>query len=203
VIASVIHKGVKFIGKLVLITVPIPVIFVIVLLIRELTLPGATDGISFYLTPSWEALLDPEVWLAAYSQIFFSLSIGFGTMIAYASFMPKKTEIPNSDLITAFANCVFSYLVGFSIFSILGYYAFSSGEMISEIAQARPRLAFVAFPTAIAELPIGGQFFSYLFYGILLLLGIDSAFSLLETIVAEFNDAFGFSKKKIVWCLRS
>ncbi|MBN1755052.1 sodium-dependent transporter, partial [bacterium] len=91
----IICKGVARVGKVVLITVPLPVILMIILVIRGLTLPGAMTGLSYYLTPDFAKLADPNVWLAAYSQVFFSLSLGFGIMIAYASYMPKYSEITN------------------------------------------------------------------------------------------------------------
>ena len=87
----IIYKGVKRVGKVVMWTVPLPVILLLILTIRGLTLPGAGDGILYYLTPDFTKLGDPATWLAAYGQVFFSLSIGFGIMIAYASYRPTRT----------------------------------------------------------------------------------------------------------------
>ncbi len=202
----IIRGGLKQVGKVLLFTVPIPVILVIILVIRGLTLPGAVQGINYYLSPDWSKILptmaifkDPlnplvwnwaNVWLAAYGQIFFSLSIGFGVMIAYSSFMPKTTEVPNSAAITSFSNCAFSFLAGFAVFSILGYYAVLTNVDVSTIAASGPGLAFIVYPVALAKMPFGIIFFYILFFMTLLLLGIDSAFSLLEAVATAISDKF-------------
>ena len=88
----IISRGVGRVGKVVLLTVPLPVILIIILMIRGLTLPGSLDGLAFYLTPDWSKLTDPNVWLAAYGQIFFSLSLGFGILIAtWASWSSRSS----------------------------------------------------------------------------------------------------------------
>lgn len=177
---AIIRSGLSGIGKVLLFTVPLPVILVLILLVRGLTLEGSATGLNHYLTPDWGRLADYHVWLAAYGQIFFSLSVGFGTMIAYASFMPKDTELPNSAAITSFSNCCFSFLAGLAVFSVLGYFAVATNVPMAEISQAGPGLAFIVYPAALARLPVYVTFFGALFFVTLLLLGIDSAFSLLE-----------------------
>lgn len=197
VIWFIIKKGLSYVGKVLLFTVPLPVILVLILLVRGLTLDGAAEGLNYYLSPDWARLKDANVWLAAYGQIFFSLSLGFGTMIAYSSFMPRDTELPNSAAITSFANCCFSFLAGLAVFSVLGYFAVATNiTMASEsISQsAGPGLAFIVYPAALAKLPVWVNFFGYLFFVTLLLLGIDSAFSLLETVSAALSDKFDISR---------
>ncbi|HEC81692.1 MAG TPA: sodium-dependent transporter, partial [Thermoplasmatales archaeon] len=92
----ILYKGVKRIGKVVAITVPLPTILLIILTIRGLTLPGAMQGVSYYLTPDFSKLLHGDVWLAAYAQVFFSLSLAQGILITYASFLKKKSDITNN-----------------------------------------------------------------------------------------------------------
>ncbi|MBN2041204.1 MAG: sodium-dependent transporter [Spirochaetes bacterium] len=193
---AIIKSGLGKIGKILLFTVPVPVVLVLILLVRGLTLEGATVGLNYYLSPEWSKLANPQVWLAAYGQIFFSLSVGFGTMIAYSSFMPKNTELPNSAAITSFGNCAFSFLAGFAVFSVLGYFAFITNVPIEQVAQAGPSLAFIVYPAALAQLPLWIKFFAFLFFLTLLLLGIDSAFSLLETVSTALSDKFNFSRTK-------
>ncbi|MDY6904808.1 MAG: sodium-dependent transporter [Thermodesulfobacteriota bacterium] len=194
VIWAIIKSGLSNIGKILLFTVPFPVILVIILLVRGVTLEGSAVGLNYYLAPEWHLLKTPQVWLAAYGQIFFSLSLGFGTMIAYASFMPKDTELPNSAAITSFANCCFSFLAGLAVFSILGYFAVTTNVPMEEVTKNGPGLAFIVYPVALAKLPIWVSFFGYLFFIVLLLLGVDSAFSLLETVSAALSDKFDFSR---------
>ncbi|MFH1995029.1 MAG: sodium-dependent transporter [Nitrospinota bacterium] len=193
---QIVKGGLGRVGKVLLYSVPLPVILVIILVVRGLTLPGAAEGLNYYLSPDWARLLDGQVWLAAYGQIFFSLSVGFGTMIAYSSFMPRDTEIPNSAAITSFANCAFSFLAGFAVFSVLGYFAVASNLPVGEVAGSGPGLAFVVYPTALATLPVWVKGFAALFFITLLALGIDSAFSLLETVATALSDKFALSRHK-------
>jgi len=189
----VIHKGVQRVGKIVMLTVPLPLVILVVLFIRGVTLPGAADGLDFYLAPKWELLLKPEVWLAAYGQIFFSLSLGFGILIAYSSYLPKRSDITNNAFITSFANCATSFFAGLVVFSTVGFLALKHDVPVEEIGAGGPGLAFVTYPTAIAEIdmaPVLIAIFSIFFFLMLLALGIDSAFSIVEGMVTGLNDKF-------------
>ncbi|MCK4980656.1 MAG: sodium-dependent transporter [Candidatus Delongbacteria bacterium] len=184
-----IWKGVKSVGKVVAITMPLPIILLVILFIRGITLDGAGYGISAYLTPDFNILLDTDIWLAAISQIFFTLSIGFGIMIAYASYNKKDQNVLGDAVITAVVNSAISLFAGFVVFSVLGYMATSTSVDISEVAKSGPGLAFVVFPKALSLMPWAG-FFSVLFFITLLTLGIDSAFSLVEAVNTSMKDRF-------------
>ncbi len=189
VIAS-IWKGPNTVGKVVYFTVTIPWIILIVLVVRGVTLPGAIEGLKFYLTPKFSALLNYKVWLAAYSQVFFSLTIGFGVQITYASFLPKKSDVVNNAFLVSFANNATSFIGGFAVFSALGYYAQQTGLPVSEVVKSGPHLAFVTYPTIISLLPFAAGVFGVLFFLMLLTLGIDSAFSLVEAGAASIIQKF-------------
>jgi NSS family neurotransmitter:Na+ symporter len=170
------------------------------LIIIGVTLEGAANGLDFYLRPDFSKLLEPNVWLGAYGQIFFSLTLGFGVMIAYASYIEKDSDINTNSWVVSFANCATSYFAGFAVFSILGYLAFSTGQPVKDVVESGPGLAFIVYPTAIAMLPGGvvmQSFFGILFFLMLITLGIDSAFSLVEAIVTGIKDSFNFSRKKV------
>ena len=175
-----IIKGVKSVGKVVYVTVVFPWIILIILIIRGITLPGAMRGLSFLFTPNFAALKSPEVWINAYSQIFFSLSIGFGVMIAYASFLPKKSDIVNNAFLIGFANSATSLLASIAIFSTLGYLSLQRGVPVGKVVASGPGLAFVTYPAIINLFPFAREIFGILFFLMLLTLGIDSAFSLVE-----------------------
>ncbi len=189
VIAS-IWKGPKTVGKVVYFTVTIPWVILIVLVIRGVTLPGAVEGLKFYLTPKFNELLNYNVWLAAYTQVFFSLTVGFGVQITYASFLPKKADVVNNAFLVSLANNATSFIGGFAVFSALGYYAHQSGLPVSEVVRSGPHLAFVTYPTIISLLPFAASIFGILFFLMLLTLGIDSAFSLVEAGAASLIDKF-------------
>ena len=192
-----VWKGVKSVGKVVLVTMPLPVILLIALLIRGVTLPGSLDGIIFYLKPDFNALMDIEVWSAAMSQIFFTLSLAFGIMIAYASYQHTSSDITKSALITSFTNSLISIAAGFAVFTTLGYMASQSGVPISELAASGPSLAFVVFPKALSLLPFA-PLFALLFFIMLITLGIDSAFSLVEAVSTVLHDKYPHVRKEDV-----
>jgi NSS family neurotransmitter:Na+ symporter len=194
----IIVKGVHVVSQIVLITVPLPVLLLVVFVIRGVTLPGAAEGLDFYLSPDFSKLLEPKVWLAAYGQIFFSLSLGFGVMIAYASYLPKRSDVTNNAFITALANCGTSFFAGFAVFSALGFLAQSSGGQVADVVSSGPGLAFVTFPTLIAKLPFGGVAFALIFFIMLLALGIDSLFSIVEGVVTGIDDEWRLPRKRLV-----
>ena len=169
------------------------------MVVRGLTLPGAIEGLNYYLTPNFSALLKPNVWLAAYGQVFFTLSLAMGTLIVYSSYLPKKSDISNNAFITSLANSGTSFFAGFAVFSTLGYLAQSMGVGVPEVTKSGVGLAFVTYPTIIRLLPFWAPLFGILFFVMLLTLGIDSAFSQVEPFVAGFTDKWKFNKK---WTLR-
>ncbi|MBL6989028.1 MAG: sodium-dependent transporter [Bacteriovoracaceae bacterium] len=194
----IIFKGVGVVGKVVTWTVGLPWLLLLILIIRGVTLKGAAGGLNYYLTPDFAKLLDPGVWLAAYGQIFFSLSLGFGVMIAYASYLPRESDINTNAWVVSFANCLTSFLAGFAIFSVLGYLAVSTNQPIDQVAKGGPGLAFIIYPTAISILPGGAMsqsIFAVLFFFMLLTLGIDSAFSLVEGIVTSLRDSLNIKRE--------
>ncbi len=189
----ILRRGVRTVSKVVLVTVPLPLILLVVLLVRGLTLPGAMDGIRYYLTPDFSKLAEPGIWLRAYGQIFFSLSLASGVMIAYGSFRSRKAEVTNSALITGLANCGTSFFAGFAVFSMLGYLAQVQGLPVPEVTQSGTGLAFVAYPTAITKLPALNALIGVIFFVTLLTLGIDSAFALQEAFTTGLHDKWKIS----------
>jgi len=193
----ILRKGVRSVSKVVMITVPLPMVLLTVLLIRGLTLPGAMDGIRYYLTPDFSKLTDLKIWLRAYGQIFFSLSLASGVMIGYGSYLGKKAEVTNSALITGLANCGTSFFAGFVVFSMLGYLAQVQGLPVPDVTTSGTGLAFVAFPTAISQLPALNAVFGVIFFVTLLTLGIDSAFALQEAFTTGFHDKWHVPPEKL------
>lgn len=180
-----------------------PLLFVLTLFLVGwgLTLPGAMEGIKWYLTPDFSKLTNIDVWMAAFGQIFFTLTLSFGVMIAYASYLPKKTNIISNAYITSIVNCLYSFVAGFAVFSILGYMATKAGQPISEIIKSGPTLAFVVFPKGISMLPAFQNIFGMLFFGVLVIAGISSGISLIESFTAAITDKFSFKRTTVVTTL--
>jgi len=122
-----IWKGAKSAGKVVMVTMPLPLLLIIILAIRGITLgQGAFLGIKAYIIPDIKkALSDIKVWNAAIAQIFFTLTLGFGTMIAYGSYNDKKQELVKSTYWTAFLNSIISIIAGFAVFSTIGFMSYN------------------------------------------------------------------------------
>ncbi len=185
----IVRWGTKSVGAVVKWTVPLPYLLLVILLVHGLMQPGAIEGLSFYLTPDWEILKSAEVWMAAYGQVFFSLSLGFGIMIAYASYLRDKEDLPWQATFAGLANSATEFFAGFVVFAILGALASVIGSAVPDVAASGPGLAFVAFPTALANLPFP-RVFSFIFFFMLLTLGIDSAFSLMEAAATAIQDRY-------------
>ena len=199
VVASV-WRGATTVSKVVYATVLVPWAILLIFVVRAVTLPGAGTGLKAYLTPKLGLLADPQVWLAAYTQVFFSLSIGFGIMIAYASFLPKKSDLVKSAVIICIADSVTAFVAGLAVYGCMGYLSQQTGTPIESLPTKGLGLTFVAYPVLIAKLPFWREFFGVLFYLMILTLGIDSAFSLLESFASSVRDKWnlGHGKANII-----
>ncbi|MBS4208524.1 sodium-dependent transporter [Bacillus sp. FJAT-50079] len=190
-----VRKGIELATK---IMIPLLVFLFLIIVIQALTLNGAVEGLNQFFKPDWSSIFNGKVWVAAYGQIFFSLSIGFAIMITYSSYLPKKADITNSAFITGFANSSFELLAGFGVFAALGFMAAQQGVGVDEVVKSGVLLAFAAFPTIINELPAFQQAFGILFFVSLTLAGLTSLISILETYVAGIQEKFNMSRSMAV-----
>ena len=196
-----IFRGIKLVGKIVWLTVPLPWLMLLVLTVNGLMLPGSIKGLAYYLNPDFSQLAKPSTWQHAFSQAFFSLSLAFGVMITYASFLHRKSDINNNAAIIVLADFATSFVAGLAIFATLGGMVFVTTQAgnpvtVEQIVDGGPGLAFVAFPYALAQLP-GAAWWSFVFFFTLVTLGIDSAFSITESVLAALVDKTGW-KREIV-----
>lgn len=189
-----VKKGVELANKIFM-----PLLFVLtaILVFWSLTLEGAGTGIKAYLTPDFSKLSSPKVWIDAYSQIFFTLSLGFGIMIAYASYLPAKTNITRNALITGFINSGYSLFAGFAVFSVLGFMATSQQQPLSEVVTQSIGLAFIVYPKALSLMP-GGNLFGTIFFLCLFVAGLSSSISIIEAFTSAVIDKFGLNRKSVV-----
>ncbi|CAG2161766.1 unnamed protein product [Oppiella nova] len=128
------NNGVKSSGKVVWFTATAPYFILTILLIRGLFLPGAGEGILYYINPRLEKLLEPSVWVDAAVQVFYSIGVGFGVHLTYASFNKFNNNCYRDCLITACVNSLTSFYSGFVIFTYLGYMANSMNKEIQNVA---------------------------------------------------------------------
>ncbi|HLR70617.1 MAG TPA: sodium-dependent transporter [Pseudogracilibacillus sp.] len=190
-----VKRGIEIANR---IMIPTLVIVFLIIVMRAITLPGAITGLDAFFKPDFTEILSPTVWVAAYGQIFFSLSIAFAIMITYSSYLPKKSDITNNAFITGFSNSSFELLAGIGVFAVLGFMATSQGVAIDDVVAGGVGLAFVVFPAIINEFPAFGQFFGLLFFLSLVLAGFTSLISIVETYVAGLSEKFNISRTKAV-----
>ena len=193
-----IFRGVKAVSKVVLLTVPLPWIMLLILTVRGLTLPGAGRGLAFYLEPNWADLLKPETWRWAFGQMFFSMSLAFGVMITYASFLHRKSDINNNAAIIGLADMGTSFIAGVAIFATLGGMSYATSltghpVAVENVVASGPDMSFKAFPYVLAQLPYSA-WFGAIFFIALITLGIDSAFSITESVLASLIDKTGWNR---------
>ncbi len=190
VLGAGVRKGIAMASM-----IGIPVLFVmfIALVIVALFLPGAPEGLNALFTPNWSVLTDPQVWIAAYGQIFFSLSVGFGIMITYSSYLKRRTNLTGSGLMVGFTNSSFEILCGIGVFSALGFMAQANGVEVADVVANGIGLAFVAFPTIISQAP-AGVLIGVLFFASLVFAGFTSLISILEVVVSAVKDKIGWSR---------
>ncbi|XP_076867787.1 sodium- and chloride-dependent GABA transporter ine isoform X2 [Brachyhypopomus gauderio] len=184
-----IFKGVKSTGKVVYFTALFPYVILVALLINNVQLPGAKSGIWFFIVPEWEKLLSVEVWINAAAQIFNSIGIGFGSLMAMASYNTFNNSVLKDTLAIAITNSLTSILSGFVIFSALGYMSYLQNIPVSEIAVDGPGLVFVVYPQAFASMPVAPMWAVFFFF-MLLCLGLDSQFAMVEVMVTSLMDGY-------------
>ncbi|KAM4696123.1 uncharacterized protein WCC33_014859 [Rhinophrynus dorsalis] len=191
IVGAALFKGIKSSGKVVYFTAIFPYVVLLILLVRGATLEGAFDGIDYYIgtKSNINKLMDAEVWKDAATQIFFSLSTAWGGLIALSSYNKFHNNCYSDAIVVCVTNCLTSVFAGFAIFSILGHMAFVSEKSVSEVVDSGFGLAFIAYPEALSQLPIS-PLWSFLFFFMLLTLGLDSQFAMIETIITSIQDAF-------------
>uniref|UniRef100_A0A8C1FJ75 Transporter n=1 Tax=Cyprinus carpio carpio TaxID=630221 RepID=A0A8C1FJ75_CYPCA len=184
-----IWKGVKSTGKAVYFTATFPYVMLLILLIRGVTLPGAINGINYYIYPDLTRLADPQVWMDAGTQIFYSYAICLGYLSSLGSYNQYNNNCYRDSFYLCFLNSGTSFLGGFAIFSILGHMAQEQGVDISLVAESGPGLVFIVYPQAVTLLP-WSQFWAVCFFIMIILLGLDSQFVGLESIMMSVTDIF-------------
>lgn len=188
-----VFKGVKFTSKIVWITVPLPLVFVFIMVMNGMTLDNCDYGYKMYLL-GWkegvapniqEKLSDAGMWSEACAQIFFSLGVCMGVMVSYSSYNPTDAPIIKNALTVAGCNSSFSFLAGFAVFSTVGYLHGMGSQVAGEVSSIG--LAFIAYPAAIDTMP-GANFWTFILSTTLFTLGIDSAFAIVEATCTVIQD---------------
>ena len=188
-----IRNGTTTVGKVVKFTVTLPVICLLIMAIRGITLPGAVSGLAKLFIPDWSALSDSNLWVDAIGQVFYSLSTSMAIMFAYGSFLDEKSNIAVDTVIIAFSDMFVSVLAGIVMFTTM-----AGVGMLDNMDASGIKTAFKIYPQAIVKLSSNGvvnMIFAFVFYFCLITLAIDSLFSIIEGISTALSDKFHLDKK--------
>ena len=189
ILALGVQKG---IGRLNQFFIPLLIVLFVIMVVFALLQDGATDGLNQFFTPDWGVLTNYQVWIAAYGQIFFSLSVGFGIMITYSSYLKRKTNLTSSGLVVSFSNSAFEVLAGIGVFAAVGFLVHAGGMAWDDV-QGGVGLAFFTFPALIASMP-AGELFGFLFFSCLVLAGFTSLISIVEVVISAVRDKLDVSR---------
>ena len=184
------------IGKVSEILLPILCLIVVGIVIFSLTLPGASIGYTQIFTPDWSALTNLDVWLAAFGQIIFSLSLGMAIAMTYASYLPEGSKLVDNAVIVAFSNSGFEVFNSIGTFSILGFMALTTGIPFNELVTEGTGLAFVVFPQVFNTMGDVAYIIGPLFFICILFAGITSLIALLEGVCYSISEKFLIERKK-------
>ena len=188
-----VDKGIGKVSKIL-----IPALFVImgIIIVYALTLPGAGVGISTLLTPDWSMLLNVNIWLAAFAQIIFSLSMGQAIALTYASYLPENSKLIDNVLIVVASNSGFEICTAFGVFSILGYMSVTAGTPMVQLVTEGTGLVFIVFPMIFNIMGPVGRILAPLLFLAILFAGVTSALGFLEPMLSSTSAKLGWSRKK-------
>jgi len=187
IVAKGISAGIEKASKVMM---PLLFILLIILVVRALTLPGAMEGLKYLFVPDFSKLTG-DVMLSALGQAFFSLSLGMGCMITYASYLSKKDNLVESAIIVPSMDTGVALLAGMVIIPATVAFGFDLGQ--------GPGLVFVTVPAIFATMgPVVGRIFGIIFFLLLTVAALTSSLSLLEVVVSYLIDNRGLERKKAV-----
>lgn len=178
-------KGVGLTGRVIYITMALPLVMIFILAVRSLSLPNASDGFKLYVGV-WrsESLEGPGVWQDAFGQMFFSIGVGFGYFTSYASYNSKFSNAVQDAFIIALCNSAIEIISALAVMGIVGYLGLNL-ETTGRLSTFSS--GFFYYPEALASMP-GSNFFSVLFFFTLVVLGLTCVFALFEVLVTMICD---------------
>lgn len=194
-IVSGVKKGIEKSAKVLM---PFLFLLLIILAVRALTLKGAVSGLSFLFKPSLTHL-KPTMFLDAMGQAFFSLSLGMGCMLTYASYFQKDTNLVKTAVHVSVLDTLVAILAGLIIFPSAFALASSPDAIVSKLIAGGPGLLFITLPELFEQLPMP-MVWSAMFFLLLAVAALTSTISLMEVITAYLHEEFGISRfKSVVW----
>ena len=196
----------KAYGKVAYVITLSPYFVLTALLVYAAQLPGAMDGVEYYIYPEWDKLLDFNIWATAASQILFSLSVGFGSQLILSTYNQFDNNTHRDAVLISIFNSLTSVYAGFVVFCVIGFLGDTTDKNVEDVVESGIKLAFVAYPAAVLEMddPIPAPFWSFLFFFMLLNLAMSSICGGMQCFVAFVLDEFPRlepHRTKVLGCL--
>lgn len=193
------HKALdKGIAKVVTVLIPLLFLMMAIIVIYSFTLPGMWVGLTSLLNPNWSLLTNIDIWMAAFGQIIFSLSMGQAIAVTYASYLPKNSKLVDNVLIVVLSNSSFEIFTALGVFSILGFMSLTSGLPINNIATSGTGLLFVVFPEIFNVMGYIAYIIAPVFFLCVFFAGVTSALAFLEPMNLALSKKFRLSRFRSV-----
>lgn len=188
-------------GKVSKILVPALFIIMIIIVGFSLTLPGASIGLAELFDPDWSLLTHFEIWMAAFGQSVFSLSLGMSIAFTYASYTKDDADLVTNTISIALANSLFENFAALGVFSILGYMSLQSGTAVADLVTQGTGLVFIVYPTVFNVLGQWAYVLGPLFFLTVYLAGLTSILSTIEPLSFSIQNKFGLSRSRTMTIL--
>ena len=196
------HKDLEAgLGKVSKVLVPALFVIMIIIVGFSLTLPGASIGLAELFNPDWSLLTHFEIWMAAFGQIVFSLSLGMSIAFTYASYTKDDADLITNTISIALANSLFENFAALGVFSILGYMSLQSGTAVADLVTQGTGLVFIVYPTVFNVLGQWAYVLGPLFFLTVYLAGLTSILSTIEPLSFSIQNKFGWSRSKTMTIL--
>ena len=191
----------KGLGRVSKVLVPLLFAIMIFIVLFSLTLPGAGIGLAELYNPDWSLLLNFNIWMAAFGQMIFSLSLGMSIAFTYASYTKDDSDLVSNALWVTVANCGFENFAAIGVFSILGYISLQSGVAVPDLVTQGTGLVFIVYPTVFNVLGDWASVIGPLFFFTVYLAGLTSILSTIEPLSFSIQNKFGWSRNKTMTIL--
>ena len=191
----------KGLGRVSKVLVPLLFAIMIFIVLFSLTLPGAGIGLAELYNPDWSLLLNFNIWMAAFGQMIFSLSLGMSIAFTYASYTKDDSDLVSNALWVTVANCGFENFAAMGVFSILGYMSLQSGVAVPDLVTQGTGLVFIVYPTVFNVLGDWASVIGPLFFFTVYLAGLTSILSTIEPLSFSIQNKFGWSRNKTMTIL--
>ena len=191
----------KGLGRVSKVLVPLLFAIMIFIVLFSLTLPGAGIGLAELYNPDWSLLLNFNIWMAAFGQMIFSLSLGMSIAFTYASYTKDDSDLVSNALWVTVANCGFENFAAIGVFSILGYMSLQSGVAVPDLVTQGTGLVFIVYPTVFNVLGDWASVIGPLFFFTVYLAGLTSILSTIEPLSFSIQNKIGWSRNKTMTIL--